>query len=173
MLATDASFLRKIKPHLERVLVFDPSVNSARLMGEVIRGLGGRHVSTVQSTSNGLDCIENHKPQLILTEFRGHDFDGLDLITRLRRSELSERMVPVILYTAEATIESIRGARDAGAHEFLRKPYTLKDLGKRIENVMLKPRDWIEAKAYVGPDRRRFNSEVYAGARRRRSEKAA
>lgn len=173
MQAIDPSFLRKIAPHLERVVIFDPSVNSARLMVEVVRGLGGRHVATIQKTTAALDCIENHKPQLIFTEYTGPDFDGLDMIARLRRSELAERMGPVILYTAEATVESIRGARDAGAHEFLRKPYTLKDLTKRIENVMLKPRDWIEAKAYVGPDRRRFNSEAYTGARRRRSEKAA
>ena len=173
MLAIDQSFLRKIAPHLERVVIFDPSANSARLMVEVIRGLGGRHVATIHQTTNALDCIENHKPQLILTEYKGPEFDGLEMIASLRRSDLADRMAPVILYTAEATVESIRGARDAGAHEFLRKPYTLKDLTKRIENVMLKPRDWIEAKAYVGPDRRRFNSEAYSGTRRRRSEKAA
>lgn len=173
MLAIDQSFLRKIAPHLERVVIFDPSANSARLMLEVIRGLGGRHVATIQKTSVALDCIENHKPQLILTEYKGPEFDGLAMISSLRRSDLTERTAPVILYTAEATVESIRGARDAGAHEFLRKPYTLKDLTKRIENVMLKPRDWIEAKVYVGPDRRRFNSEAYTGTRRRRAEKAA
>lgn len=173
MLAIDRSFLRKISPQLESVVIFDPSANSTRLMVEVIRGLGGRHVATIQKTTAALDCIENHKPQLILTEFKGPEFDGLEMISSLRRSNLPERMAPVILYTAEATVELIRGARDAGAHEFLRKPYTLKDLTKRIENVMLKPRDWIEAKAYVGPDRRRFNSEAYTGARRRRSEKAA
>ena len=66
--------------------------------------------------------------------------------------------------------DSIKGARDAGAHEFLRKPYTIKDLFKRVENVILKPRDWIEAQMYVGPDRRRFNSESYTGARKRKAE---
>ena len=82
-------------------------------------------------------------------------------------------MAPVILYTADATVDTIKGARDAGAHEFLRKPYTIKDLFRRVENVVFKPRDWIEAQMYVGPDRRRFNSESYAGARKRQAEKPA
>jgi hypothetical protein len=62
------------------------------------------------------------------------------------------------------------GARDAGVHEFLRKPYTMKDLLRRLEAVSLKPRDWVEAVQYVGPDRRRFNSAEYAGPRKRRSD---
>ena len=73
---------------------------------------------------------------------------------------------------AEATAASINGARNAGVHEFLLKPYTAGDLFKRVENVMLKPRPWIEAVMYVGPDRRRFNSGEFAGAKKRRSDGA-
>src|SRR5215217_8938999 len=62
---------------------------------------------------------------------------------------------------------------DAGVHEFLRKPFTSGDLLKRVENVALKPRTWIEAVGYVGPDRRRFNSGEYSGPTKRKSDRAA
>ena len=39
--------------------------------------------------------------------------------------------------------------------------------------MALKPRPWIEAVGYVGPDRRRFNSGEYTGAKKRRSDGAA
>jgi hypothetical protein len=74
------------------------------------------------------------------------------------------------MVTAEATALTIRGARDAGVHEFLRKPFTTGDLFKRVENVALKPRPWVEAVGYVGPDRRRFNSGEYSGSRKRRGD---
>jgi CheY-like chemotaxis protein len=74
------------------------------------------------------------------------------------------------MVTGEATAAAIKGARDAGVHEFLRKPYTTGDLFKRVENVALKPRPWVEAVGYVGPDRRRFNSGEYSGARKRRAD---
>ena len=38
----------------------------------------------------------------------------------------------------------------------MRKPFTIGDLERRLEAVTLKPRDWVEAVQYVGPDRRRF-----------------
>ena len=67
---------------------------------------------------------------------------------------------------------SIKAARDSGAHEFLCKPFTAGHLFKRVENVALKPRLWIEAKMYVGPDRRRFNSGDFEGAKKRRADSA-
>ena len=173
MLNADPVLLKKLQPHIERVLVLDPVQASGKLMVDVVRQFGARNVYMVQKTTMGLDAVMNYQPQLILTELRGPDFDGLAFIKALRHSRLAERAVPVILYTAETTVESIRGAQNAGAHEFLRKPYTIKDLFRRVENVILKPRDWIEAKMYVGPDRRRFNSEAYKGTRKRKAEVVA
>jgi hypothetical protein len=37
----------------------------------------------------------------------------------------------------------------------------------------LKPRDWVEAVQYIGPDRRRFNSGDYQGPRKRKADAAA
>jgi DNA-binding response OmpR family regulator len=83
------------------------------------------------------------------------------------------RQAPVIMVTAEATAAAIVGSRNAGAHEFLRKPFTTKDLMRRLEAVFLRHRDWIEAINYVGPDRRRFNSGEYQGPRKRQSDNPA
>ena len=76
------------------------------------------------------------------------------------------------MITGEATIESIKAARDAGVHEFLRKPFTDKDLFRRVENVIMKPRVWIDAQMYVGPDRRRFNSGEFVGSKKRKADAA-
>jgi DNA-binding response OmpR family regulator len=173
MFAAEPALLKKLIPRIERVLILDPVPTSGKMMSEFLRDFGSRQITLVHKTTGGLGVVGNVDPQLIITEYRGPDFDGVAFVRELRRSRLSQRTVPVILYTAEATVESIKGARDAGAHEFLRKPYAMKDLFRRVENVMLKPRDWIEAQMYVGPDRRRFNSEAYAGTRKRRAEKVA
>jgi CheY-like chemotaxis protein len=91
----------------------------------------------------------------------------------LRRSDLVCRKAPVVLVTAQATAASILAGRDAGAHEFLRRPFTTKDLGRRLEVVALQPRPWVEAIDYVGPDRRRFNSAEYQGPQKRLADKDA
>ena len=106
-------------------------------------------------------------------ELNGPEVDGVEFSRLLRRSDLPCRQAPIIMVTATATAGAILSARDAGVHEFLRKPYTAKDLLRRLEAVTLHPRDWIEAVEYVGPDRRRFNSGDYSGPLKRRSDVGA
>jgi DNA-binding response OmpR family regulator len=117
--------------------------------------------------------LETFDPLLIFVELKGPRLDGLAFTRLLRRSYLHCREAAVIVTTAEATAAAIMGARDAGVHEFLRRPFNLGDLKKRFDAIVVRPRDWIEAVNYVGPDRRRFNSADYKGPRKRLSEGAA
>ena len=173
MFNVDPRILARLAPELGRVVVFDPQPAAAKLVGELLKDMGARHITCATQTPRGLELIAHVEPQLICTEVVGADFDGVGLISRLRRSTLACRTVPVVVVSGEATVEGIKAARDAGAHEFLRKPFTAKDLFRRVENVALKPRPWIEAQAYVGPDRRRFNSGEVTGGRRRQADTAA
>jgi CheY-like chemotaxis protein len=167
---TDSRILQRIAPLIQRVLVIDPNGASARLAVELMKGMGSRHITTLLKTERALATVLDFEPQLVLTEFHGPDFDGLEFTRQLRRAPCVARRAPVIMTTAEATAASIVGARNAGVHEFLRKPYTAGDLFRRVENVVLKPRPWIEAQMYVGPDRRRFNSGEFAGSKKRQTD---
>ena len=167
MFNVDPRTLARLAAELGRVLVFDPQPAAGKLVGDLLRDMGARQVTCATQTARGLELIAHVEPHLICTEVSGVEFNGVELIARLRRSSLACRKVPVIVVAGEATVEGIKAARDAGAHEFLRKPFTAKDLFRRVENVALKPRPWIEAQAYVGPDRRRFNSGGFTGDRKR------
>lgn len=173
MFAADAKTLNRIEPVVRRVLIADPNLASARLLVDIMKSLGAREVVTESDEARVMDHARELEPGLIFTERGGQRLDGEQLARRLRRSNLPCRRSPIIMVTADATASSIKGARDAGIHEFLRKPFTSADLFKRVENVALKPRDWIEAVGYVGPDRRRFNSGEYAGPQKRKADKPA
>jgi len=152
-----------VRQHLERVLIVDPNAAAARLMTELLADLGARQRLTAATTARALEIAKEWQPQLIFVEFAGPALDGVDFTTRLRRSTLVARHAPVIIVSADSREASIKAARDSGAHEFLCKPFTAGHVFRRVENVTLKPRPWIEAKMYVGPDRRRFNSGQYVG----------
>ena len=163
----------QVAASLQRVLLLDASSANARMTAELLKGLGaGRsYIETVEA--NALETCREVEPKLIITELAGPGFDGLRFVKTLRRSRLPCRAAPVIMVTAEATAATIVGARNAGVHEFLRKPFAIRDLSRRIEAVLLTRRDWIEAVNYVGPDRRRFNSGEYRGPRKRQADQAA
>ena len=142
-------------------------------MTELLKDLGARYVMIETSIAPALAVARAEDPQIIFCEYGGSGFDGLELTRQVRRSDWRCRQAPVIMVAAEATAQAILGARDVGVHEFLRKPYTIKDLVRRVEAVALKQRDWVEAVRYIGPDRRRFNSGDYKGPRKRKSDAKA
>lgn len=171
MLAADPKILQRLEPHLRRILIADPNPAAARLLAELMKGLGTRDVFFESDERRILELARETDPQILFTERAGPRLDGESLTKKLRRSHLQCRKAPVIMVTADATASTIKGARDAGVHEFMRKPFTAGDLLKRVAVVIQRPRDWIEAVQYVGPDRRRFNSGDYSGPLKRRADK--
>jgi DNA-binding response OmpR family regulator len=170
MIYGDEKMVRQIAPFLQRVLVIEPALASGRLLIELLKNLGGRDICVETTDAGAMAAAKAFEPQIIFSELGGPQFDGLKFTRALRRSSLAARYAPVIMVTSEATAAAIVGARNAGVHEFLRKPFTTKDLVRRLEAVTLRSRDWIEAINYIGPDRRRFNSGDYQGPRKRQTD---
>lgn len=173
MFAANARTLSRMESAVRRIVIIDPNISSARLLTDIMKGMGAREVYSESDEDRAIELLRDVEPGVIFTERSGETLNGETLARRVRRSSMSCRRSPMIMVTGEATAAAIKGARDAGIHEFLRKPFTTGDLFKRVENVTLKPRPWIEAVGYVGPDRRRFNSGEYSGARKRRSDGAS
>ncbi len=172
MFNADKKVLARIARQVERVLIVDPNAASARMLGEILKELGARQPVYATRTEQALAIAHEFDPQIIFVELEGPELDGVDFTTRLRRSTLGARKAPVVILAASPREGSIKAARDSGAHEFLCKPFTAGHLYRRVENVTLKPRLWIEAKMYVGPDRRRFNSGDFEGMKKRRADSA-
>jgi CheY-like chemotaxis protein len=166
----DGRSTKRFAGRLDRVLVVDPQPASTRLVHELLKDLGARAIVTETNPTRALAIARKEEPQIVICEYTGPDFNGPEFVRAFRRSDMACRQVPVIMVTAEATAASITAARDAGVHEFLKKPFTIKDLTRRLEAVTLKSRDWVEAVRYIGPDRRRFNSGDYSGPRKRKSD---
>jgi CheY-like chemotaxis protein len=170
--SSDAKTLQRIAPMIQRVLIVDPMPASVKLLADLLRDIAPCQLWTAVDATRALAQAERIDPHIFFVE-QTATLDGARFTRSLRRSELSCRKAPVIVTTAVATASAIVAARDAGAHEFLRKPYTIKDLVRRLEAATLRPRDWVEGVGYVGPDRRRFNSGDYAGPLKRQADAVA
>jgi two-component system, response regulator PdtaR len=162
----DRQIIARMEPHLQRILVVDPNPSGAKFLTELLREIGRAQVWSAATVERGLKVAAACEPQIIFVELQT-GLDGLAFTRKLRRSVMKCRQAPVIATTEKATAATILGARDAGVHEFLRKPFSMKDLLRRLEAVTLRHRDWVEGVAYVGPDRRRFNSGDYTGPLKR------
>ncbi len=56
------------------------------------------------------------------------------------------------------------------AAEMMAKPISANALYLRIEEIILRPRQFVSCESYLGPDRRRRNDELYSGERRRKTD---
>ena len=168
----DAKTMQRLGAAMQRVLIVDPQAAAAKLLSDLLRDITLCQIWTAADAQRGMLLAQRIDPHIVFVE-QCPGLDGAALTRDLRRSDFACRKAPVILVTVEATASAILGARDAGVHEFLRKPYTIKDLMRRLEAVILRPRDWVEGVGYVGPDRRRFNSGDYSGPMKRRVDHAA
>ena len=170
MFDADAKVIQRMSPLLQRVMIVDPLPSGSKLVGDLMRDIARSHVWVAETAEKALRLAGSYDPQIMFVEMGPQPLDGIAFVRELRRSHISARYAPVVMITSQATAAGILGARDAGVHEFLCRPFTLKDLLRRLEAVTLRGRDWVEAVNYVGPDRRRFNSGDYQGALKRRSD---
>lgn len=167
MYAIEPAARSRLQPLLKRVLVVDANRHMAELLGGCLKAYGCPEITIEETSAAALVAARTIQPSLIVTEALD-DADPFALIRSIRRSSMACRQTPVFVLTTLATASAIRLAKDAGAHEFLRKPFSPRDLLRRLDHLVQQPRPWVEKTAYAGPDRRSFNS---GAARRRLSDR--
>lgn len=163
MYSIDPAVRCRIEPLLRQVLIVDANLHMARLLSECLNGFGSADVVIQPDPATACLSAETIEPTLIFTEAL-EDADPFALVRSIRRSPMACRQAPIIVLTTLATTSATGLAKAAGAHEFLRKPFSRRDLAGRLDHLARQPRPWVEKTAYAGPDRRFFNS----GAARRR-----
>lgn len=154
------------------ILLVEDTIPMRKIMVSVLEILGFRKIYTAADGDEGFRAFQQSTPDIVITDWHMEPTDGLRLIERIRTDPKSHnRTVPIILVTGYAAVPKVKDARDRGMTEFLIKPFTAKELAMRITHVINKPRDFVEAPSFIGPDRRRRPGDGYDGPVRRRSER--
>jgi two-component system KDP operon response regulator KdpE len=81
---------------------------------------------------DGLALCARHQPELVILDLGLPDLDGQDFIARLR--EWSE--VPIIVLSVRASESEKVRALDAGANDYVTKPFGINELMARIRSVL-------------------------------------
>lgn len=107
-----------------RILVVDDEREICRLLADTL-SLDGHEVASAYDATSALQQIYKHPPDLVITDLKMPDADGLSLVKKVR--EVDNDIV-VILVTAYASLEtSLEGLRQ-GIYDYLPKPLNLDQL---------------------------------------------
>ncbi|MDX1599888.1 MAG: response regulator [Anaerolineales bacterium] len=117
-----------------RILIVDDDPVFCSIMKELLRRHGYRS-SIAYSVPEALETLRDCVPDLVLTDIMMPEVDGLTLLRYLRADpQLSS--VPTVVVSARVMEADQRAAREAGADEFIEKPFSMQRLRKTINGYL-------------------------------------
>ena len=95
----------------------------------------GYEVVAAEDGEEALALIAERKPDLALLDVMMPKLDGLEVTRRIRADEATSR-IPVILLTARVQDSDIARGLEAGANDYIKKPFSPQELRARVEAVL-------------------------------------
>ncbi len=120
---------------MAKILVADDHVSLSISVSDWLKG-SEHQVDMAHSADEARSMIESFQYDLILLDWEFPDGAGLDIITAFRRSG---GLTPILMLTGKTAIDDKEKGLDAGADDYVTKPFHLKELGARIRALLRRP----------------------------------
>jgi two-component system response regulator MprA len=105
--------------------------------------LGGYEVVQAENGEQGLPRAQTDVPDAIVLDLGLPDIDGMQVTRALRRSG---NRTPILILTARAAIEDRVDGLDAGADDYLVKPYDVRELQARLKATMRRSLEGVDGR---------------------------
>lgn len=151
------------------VLICEENLQMQDLLKSILQTFGIGNVMTAKDGDQGFLKFCTQNPDIVICDWMLDPVDGISLAHMIRNNQDSPNpLVPLILVAGFSEKKRVVQARDVGVHEFLIKPFSARDLYKRIAQIIEKPRQFVKSEDFFGPDRRRARKKNdYNGPERR------
>ena len=151
-------------------LILDDNQPMLEILRAILKSYGVSKIVAARDVVVAFDLIRHEEIDIAIVDYNLAYLSGLDFARLIRTAEDSPNpFLPIIMLSAYADMPRISAARDTGVTEFCVKPVSAQQLARKINHVVLKPRDFVRTNGFFGPDRRR-RSEGFHGSERRRRD---
>jgi putative two-component system response regulator len=117
-----------------RVLVVDDIDGNIVLLRSLLEP-DGYEVLSASDGRAALDLITREQPDVVICDIRMPHQDGFEVCRRMK-ADPSTRLIPIVLMTAISEYDDRVRALDAGADDFLAKPFDPTELSARVRSLM-------------------------------------
>lgn len=116
---------------MPRLLIIDDEEGIRGLLQTVLTRKG-HEVFLAENGHKGVDIFKRKRPHVTILDLHMPDMNGLDVLIRLRAID---PRAGVIILTGFSTDEKEEQARTLGANDFLKKGFSLFELGEALKRV--------------------------------------
>jgi CheY-like chemotaxis protein len=115
---------------MKKVLIVEDNPDMRKLLSLELEVLGYEPI-TAAGGKEGIEKAISEKPQLVLLDIFMPDMDGRDT-ARILRGNPETKDIPIVAETALTSQRDLNTCLDAGCNDYLVKPFTYKDLEKKL-----------------------------------------
>ena len=113
-----------------KILIVEDEPASQKLLEKIVQSEGYDAIPANDGKS-AWEIVKKEKIEMVITDWMMPEMDGLKLCRKIRQADLP-RYVYIILLTAKDQVEDAVAALDAGADDYIRKPFNPDELKARI-----------------------------------------
>jgi DNA-binding response OmpR family regulator len=123
-----------------RVLVVEDEQDIAGLIKHTLARNGDTEVEIVSSGDAALKAVTERTPDLIILDLNLPILSGME-VCRILRARPNMTQVPIIMLTARATEADRITGLDAGADDYITKPFSIREFAARVRAVLRRGAD--------------------------------
>ncbi|MGH7025882.1 response regulator [Brevundimonas sp.] len=117
------------------VLVVDDYKSMVRIVRGMLNQLGFVNVDDAPDGAAAMAMLKEKTYGLVLSDWNMQPVTGLELLKQVRAEEKT-KATPFVMVTAEAKVENVIAARQAGVNNYVIKPFTLAVLKQKLTSVV-------------------------------------
>ncbi len=93
------------------------------------------NIIKVANGKQAIEAINNHLPDIVLSDVMMPEKDGIELLQEIRSNELTNH-IPVVLFSAKSSLESRLKGLEHGADAYIPKPFSPEELKLTLHNLL-------------------------------------
>jgi two-component system cell cycle response regulator len=122
--------------HKENLLVVDDEIEVGKVVTELLSNLGF-NADSENSGKNALQRIKNGKYTFLITDINMPEFDGIELIKKVREEKLDISIIAMTGYDKDYAYMDVI---NAGANDFIAKPFKIDEIEAKISRILIEKR---------------------------------
>ena len=115
-----------------KFLIVDDQQTNIDLLHDFLEMQGYQNIETTTDPREVVKLMTDYNPDIILLDLAMPYLNGFDILNLLKQIVPANTYLPVLILTADITVESKRKALKLGASDFLTKPFDLIELQARV-----------------------------------------